>query len=105
MIKKGGMNMENIEIAMERHEQQLKVLEKNMAELREVQFEIRSMNETLLTLANEIKHTNEHLARHEKKIEEIDSRPKIRIQQIATAIISAVTGGIISIIIGNIFSE
>lgn len=97
--------MENIEIAMERHEQQLKVLEKNMAELREVQFEIRSMNETLLTLANEIKHTNEHLARHEKKIEEIDSRPKIRIQQIATAIISAVTGGIISIIIGNIFSE
>ena len=67
--------------------------------MKEVQTEIRSMNETLVTLANELKHTNEHLARHERKIDEIDSVPKQRIQQIVTAIIAALSGGLISTII------
>ena len=73
-----------------------------MSGLKEVQAEIRSMHETLVTLANEIKHTNEHLARHERKIEEIDTAPKYRMQQIVTAIIAALAGGIISAIIGMI---
>ena len=52
-----------------------------------------------MTLATEIKYANEHLLRHEKKIEEIEVQPKMRLQQILTAIISAIAGGIISIII------
>lgn len=76
------------------------ILEKEIRELKAVQTEIRTMNETLVTLATELKHTNEHLARHEKKIEEIEAIPKMRIQQIITAIIAAMAGGIISVIIG-----
>ena len=87
---------------IERHEQRIKTLERDMSGLKEVQAEIRSMHETLVTLANEIKHTNEHLARHERKIEEIDTAPKYRMQQIVTAIIAALAGGIISAIIGMI---
>lgn len=94
--------MSETDIMLERHEQKLIMLERDMSDLREVQTEIRAMNETLLTLANELKHTNEHLARHERKLEEIDSQPRQRIQQIVAAIIAALSGGLISTIVGMI---
>ena len=65
--------MNDINIVLERHEQRLIILERDMSVMKEVQNEIRSMNETLVTLANELKHTNQHLAKHEKRIDEIDS--------------------------------
>lgn len=95
--------MEDIEIRLERHEQRIKTLERDMTVMKEVQAEIRLMNETLVTLATELKHTNEHLARHERKIDEIDSLPRQRIQQIITAIIAALAGCLITTIMGSIF--
>jgi peptidoglycan hydrolase CwlO-like protein len=92
----------DIEVIIEGHEQRLKTLERDMSAMKEVQAEIRSMNETLVTLANELKHTNQHLARHEKKIDEFDAIPKQRMQQIITAIIAALAGGLISTAIGMI---
>ncbi len=94
--------MEEVNVILERHEQKLIALERDVADLRQVQAEIRTMNETLATLTSELKHTNEHLARHERKIEEIDSQPKKRLQQIITAIIAALAGGLISWIIGAV---
>lgn len=93
-----------IEVIIERHEQKIQALERDMNDMKSVQSEIRSMNETLVTLANELKHTNEHLARHEKKIDEIDSLPKQRMQQIVTAIIAALAGGLVTSIIGFIIT-
>lgn len=90
----------DVEVTIAGYEQRIKTLERDMCAMKEVQSEIRSMNETLVTLANELKHTNEHLARHERKIEEIDAIPRQRIQQIVTAIIAALAGGLISTIIG-----
>ncbi len=95
--------MEETEIVLERHEQRIKTLEREMADMKSVQEEIRSMHDTLVTLTTELKHTNEHLARHEQKIEEIDAMPKQRMQQIVTAIIAALAGGLISAIIGLVF--
>ncbi len=97
--------MEDVYIILERHEQTLKSLTKDMTDLRQVQSEIRAMNETLVTLATELKHTNEHLARHERKIEDIEHQPKHRMQQIVTALISALCGGMISLILGLIFAN
>lgn len=94
--------MEDAQIILERHEQRLKTLERDISDIKAVQTEIRTMNETLVTLATELKHTNEHLARHEKKINAIEGQPRMRIQQITTAIISALAGGLISTIIGII---
>lgn len=94
--------MEDIQIILERHEQRIRSLEKNVSDFKAVQTEIRSMNETLVTLATELKHTNEHLARHEQKIEVIENQPRMRMQQIITAIIAALAGGIISAIISMI---
>lgn len=95
--------MEETQIILERHEQQLKTLERDVSDLKAVQAEIRSMNETLVTLANELKHTNQHLGRHEQKIEAIEERPKITIQQISASIIAAIVGGLVSVVIGIIF--
>ncbi len=68
----------DIEVIIERHKQRINTLERDMSAMKEVQAEIRSMNETLVTLADELKHTNEHLARHDRKIDEIDSALKQR---------------------------
>ena len=95
--------MEDAQIILERHEQKLKSLERDISDLKAVQTEIRIMNETLVTLATELKHTNEHLARHEQKIDAIESQPRLRIQQITTAIIAALAGGLITTIIGMLF--
>ena len=92
--------MDDEKIVLERHEQQLKTLERDISYLKTVQSEIRSMNETLVMLATELKHTNEHLARHEQKIDDIENQPRTRIQQIVTAIIAALAGGLISLLIG-----
>ncbi len=92
--------MEDINIVLANHEQKLAMLENEISELKSVQAEIRTMNETLVTLATELKHTNEHLARHEKEIDEIEAVPKMRMQQIVTAIIAALSGGVISTVIG-----
>ncbi len=97
--------MDDFPIVLERHEQRIYALEQEISDLREVQKEIRAMNETLVTLANELKHTNEHLEWHERKIEEIESQPKKRLQQIVTAIIAALSGGLISTAIGFLLTK
>lgn len=96
--------MEDTQIILERHAQKIRTIEKEVSELKAVQAEIRSMNETLVTLATELKHTNEHLARHEKKIEEMDEVPKQRMQHIWMALIAAIAGGLISTIINLLFN-
>lgn len=92
--------MEDTQIILERHEQRIHALERDISDLKAVQTEIRTMNETLVTLATELKHTNEHLGRHEQKIEAIEDQPRIRMQQIVTAVIAALAGGLISAVIG-----
>lgn len=95
--------MDNEVVMLESHEQRIKSLERDMSDMKQVQAEIRSINETLVTLATELKHTNEHLARHERKIEEIDAVPRQRIQQLVTAIVATLAGCLVSLIIGQIF--
>ena len=95
--------MEDIEVILERHEQRIKSLEREMSEMKEVQAEIRSMNETLVTLANELKHTNEHLARHEQKIDEIDHAPSNMMKQIGVAVAAALAGSLITAFLGTMF--
>ena len=96
--------MEDMQIVLERHEQRLNTMERDISDLKAVQAEIRTMNETLVTLATELKHTNEHLERHEQKIDAIEGQPQIRTQQIITASIAAIAGALLSSIIGLIFT-
>ena len=94
--------MEDTYITLERHEQKLTSLERDVMSLKDLQTEIRSMNKALISLAAELKHTNQHLDRHDQKLEEIDSHPKKRLNQIITAIIAAISGGVITYMISLI---
>ena len=96
--------MEDTQIILERHAQRIKSLERDISDLKAVQTEIRTMNEALVTLATELKHTNEHLARHEQKIDAIESEPRMRIQQITTAVIAALAGALLSALIGMVLA-
>ncbi len=96
--------MEEMQIILERHEQKIIMLERDISDLKAVQTEIRAMNEFLVALSTELKHTNEHLSRHEEKIESIENQPRLRIQQIKTAIISALAGYCLSTAISMILS-
>ena len=87
-------------VLLERHDEKLKSLQREIDELRAVQSEIRVMNEALVTLATELKHTNEHLARHEIKIEKIESEPRKRWNQLICAALGAAAGAIFSAVFG-----
>ena len=88
-----------IEIVLEKHERRIDELEHEMAGLKAVQNEIRTMNETLCVLTNEIKHTNLHLERHERKLDEMEAQPSKRLHQIVTALISSICGALITTVI------
>ena len=96
--------MEQIEVVLAKHDQKIKGLEKEIAVLREVQAEIRTMNNALVTLATELKHINEHLRRNESKLDNIENAPRARAQAITTAVIAALAGGLISALIGILFA-
>lgn len=95
--------MDEMKIILERHEQRIKTLERDVKELQDIRSELKAMSESLVELATEMKHTNEHLVRNEKKIDLIENQPQMRMQQIITAIISALAGVIISATIGTLF--
>ena len=56
--------MEEIEVVLERREQQIKTLERDMTDMKTVQAEIRSMCDTIGNLDTEQKHANEHVGRY-----------------------------------------
>ena len=95
--------MEDTYVVLERHDQHIKSLQHQVDSLREVQREIKTMNETLVQLATELKSTNEHLKRHEQKIDAIEAVPGARLSQIVTAVIAALAGGVIAAALGALF--
>ena len=74
-------------IVLERHEGRLLMLEREMKELRSVQKEIRAMNESLVVLTNELRHTNEHMKSHGKRLGELERAPDVRLREVTTAAI------------------
>ena len=93
--------MEETNIILERHAQRLSVLERDVSDLKAVRAEMKMMNETLVTLAAELKYTNENLSRHENKLTEIEQHPKVRMNQILAAVTSAMAGGLVTVLIGK----
>ena len=92
--------MQDIGIVLERHEQKIEALQKELTAMKEIQSEIRAMNEALVVLATEMKNTNEHLRRHEAKLDTLESAPRARVQQVMTAVIAALATGLVTAVIG-----
>lgn len=92
--------MDDIAIIVARHDQIIKSLEQEIMNLKAVQMEIRTMNENLVTLATELKHTNEHLAKTEAKIENMEALPEKNRRQITTAMVASLSGALAAAAIG-----
>lgn len=91
-----------VPVVLERHGQHIKSLQQQVDDLKTLQGELKCMNETLIVVTSELKNTNDHLARHEEELEKIRDQPRQRLNQIITAIISALAGGIITAALGSI---
>lgn len=87
------------EIVLERHEGRILVLEREMKELRSVQKEIRAMNESLVVLTNELRHTNEHMKSHGKRLGELERAPTARLREIVTATVAALAAAVVSLVL------
>ncbi len=96
--------MEPTEVVLAKHDQKIKTLERELSVMREVQAEIRTMNEALVTLATELKHTNEHLRQNEKQLRALESAPRARAEKITLAVIAALATGLITALIGILFA-
>ena len=96
--------MEPTEVVLARHDQKIKTLEREISMMREIQAEIRTMNEALVTLATELKHTNEHLHQNEKKLNALENAPRARAEKITVAAIAALVTGLVSALIGILFA-
>ena len=96
--------MEATEVMLERHDQKIKSLEKELSAMREIQTEIKVMNEALVTLATELKHPNEHLLRNEAKLDALENAPRMRAQTVTTAVIAALATGLITAVLGILFA-
>ena len=85
-------------IILERHEGRLLLLEREMKELRSVQKEIRAMNESLVVLTNELRHTNEHMKSHGKRLGELERAPGARLREVTTAAVAAIAAAVVSLL-------
>ncbi len=63
----------DIEVIIKCHEQRAQALGRDMGTMREAQADIRTMNEALVALDNELKRINEQLVKQERRIDEIDA--------------------------------
>ena len=97
------MTNEEFPVVLERHEQMLRSLQKQLDELKSVQREIKAMNESLIEITNEINHTNSSLSSCESKISELQSAPGRRWEKIAVSVISSVLCGIAGYALARLF--
>ena len=97
------MQNEEIIVVLERHDQKLSSLQKQLDELKAVQKEIKAMNESLIEITNEIKHTNASLLSCEVKISELQSAPVKKWEKIAVSVISSALCGILGYVIARFF--
>ena len=97
------MPNEEIYVIMERHEQKLGSLQKQLDELKAVQKEIKAMNESLIEITNEIKHTNASLLSCEAKINELQSASGRKWEKITVSLLSSVLCGILGYVLARFF--
>lgn len=96
------MVTEEIPVALERHEQMLRSVQHQVNELKEVQREIKKMNEVLINLTSEIKHTNVSLLCQDERLTELEKIPSKRMDALIAAALSALVGGVLGFILSNI---
>jgi len=95
--------MEQTEIILAHHDERISVLEREISGVKEIQAEIRTMSESLLVFAEELKHTNRHLEKQEARLSAMEDAPRVQAQKITLAVVSALSAALATAIIGLLF--
>ena len=98
------MAYEEFSVVLERHDQLLRSLQKQLDELKTVQREIKVMNESLIEITNEIKHTNASLISCENRISELQSAPWKRWEKIIISVLSSLLCGAAGYALAKLFA-
>ncbi len=100
------MEYMNQEICLERQkvmEERLGRDKERLERLEKLYDAINIQNTNIEKLVIELRHINSSVSSHEERITAIEEQPKSRLSQMITSLISALTGGIVSIIISQLF--
>ena len=90
-------------VVLERHEQMIRSVQKQIDELKAVQREIKAMNESLIEITNEMKHTNASLLSCEDSIAKLQSAPGQRWEKIIVSLISSLLCGAAGYALARLF--
>ena len=91
------MNNEEIVATLATHEQRIKSAQHQIDEMKDL---INSIHE----LASEVRFMRTDINKMQTDIEEIKAKPNKRYELVVTAIISALTSGMLGFVISNIFN-
>lgn len=91
-------------LAVERHEAQIKSLQHQIDDVKEVTKEIKTMSETLIVLTEELKHTNDTLRFHEGRINSLELTPKTRWNTVVNAALTAIVSGAVGYALAHFIS-
>ena len=82
-------------------EQRSKSNSHRLDKLEPIISEIHTMSKTMVQLVGEVKHTNENVSEIKDKVGVLESKPSARMEQIKTAIITAIATALIGGIIAS----
>ncbi len=97
------MTFDEVALTAERHEMQIKSLQYQINDIKEVTKEIKTMNETLIVLTEELKHTNNTLKSHDDRLDILEATPKNRWNTLVNAILTAVVSGLVGYAAAHLF--
>ena len=89
------MTFDEVALTSERHEMQIRSLQHQINEIKEVTKEIKTMNETLIVLTEELKHTNDTLQLHDSRLNALELIPKNRWNTLVNSLMTAMASGLV----------
>ena len=98
------MNFDEIALGLERHQMQIKSLQHQIDDIKEVTKEIKTMSETLIVLTEELKHTNDTLKTQDGRINALELAPKNRWNTLINAVLTSVVSGLIGYVLAHFVS-
>lgn len=96
------MNELDIEHRLTENEQRSKSNTHRIDKLEPIVNEIHTMSETMVRLVGEVQHTNENVSEIKEKVDVLESKPSARMEQIKTAIITAIAAALIGGVVATL---
>ncbi len=87
------MTQEEVFVALSKHEQSIKALQHQINEIKNMTKELQVMNTSLTELTSELKHTNENMTDHSRRLDALEAVPKNRLEKVIGSVLSALASG------------